>query len=62
MVQLLKEEVSNIYQNVKCVYHEIQQNHLRIYLRNALLQVHNDICIRVFISAWFIIEKKWETS
>lgn len=61
MVQLLKEEFSNIYQNVKCAYHEIQQNHLGIYLRNALLQVHNDICIRIFISAWFIIEKKWET-
>lgn len=38
--------------------HQIQQNCLLgICPKDALSQLHNDVCIRVFILAWFVIEK-----
>lgn len=38
--------------------HQIQQHCLLgIYPRDALSQLHNDVRLRVFILAWFVIEK-----
>ena len=38
--------------------HKIQQNCLLgIYPRDVLSQLHNDVHVRVFLLAWFVIEK-----